>query len=260
MPPSQPIRVLHVSPHPDDELLGAPAALMALADAGHAVTNFAVSLGRPEQVKRRQAELREACSRAGFALEVCATPLSIGSRDDCAGAQVRLTHELVRRGTTQRYDLLVAPSPHDGHHAHELVGRASVAAASALRAPLWLWGLWSDLPLPTILHAFDQPELDRIERALAAYEGEIERNDYRRLLTGRAQATAITGPERVFGFGSPGVAHPYAEVLCEVVARSGVFLLGAPRLLDAAAPFAPPTATNVGPWLQAPSPRVQVGC
>jgi LmbE family N-acetylglucosaminyl deacetylase len=27
--------VLHLAPHPDDELIGAPATLMALRDAGH---------------------------------------------------------------------------------------------------------------------------------------------------------------------------------------------------------------------------------
>ena len=40
------MRVLHISPHPDDELMGAPATLMALRDAGHEVTNLALTLGR----------------------------------------------------------------------------------------------------------------------------------------------------------------------------------------------------------------------
>ena len=51
------MRVLHISPHPDDELVGAPATLMALRDAGHEVTNLALSLGRPEDHDRRRAAI-----------------------------------------------------------------------------------------------------------------------------------------------------------------------------------------------------------
>ena len=40
--------VLAVSPHPDDELLGAGATLMALRDAGWRVINLAASLGRED--------------------------------------------------------------------------------------------------------------------------------------------------------------------------------------------------------------------
>src|SRR5581483_10326231 len=62
--------VLHVAPHPDDELLGAPASLFGLRDAGWRFVNLACSLGRPEQRERRLAELQEACARAGYELLV----------------------------------------------------------------------------------------------------------------------------------------------------------------------------------------------
>ena len=253
------MRILHVSPHPDDELLGSPAVLSVLAQAGHEVVNLAVSLGRPEQSDRREHELREACARAGFALRLIDPPLPIRRSDDLMAAQARLSYELVRSAATEPPDVLIAPSPHDGHHGHELVGRAAAAAAAALRVPLWMWGLWSELPLPTILHPFEQPLLDRIVHALTAYDGEIARNDYSRLLVGRAQATAISGPERVFGFGSDGIAAPYAEALCEVVPRSGAMLLGAPRLLDPASPLAPPTTSDLASWLHARSWRSRLG-
>lgn len=253
------MRVLHISPHPDDELLGAPAVLMALTQAGHQVVNLAVSLGAAAASSRREHELREASARAGFALRVLMPPLQIRGNDDPQAAQALLTHELVRGGShNDHFDLLIAPSPHDGHHGHELVGRSAVAAATALRVPLWIWGLWSDLPVPTILHPFEQPLMDRIADTLTAYTGEIARNDYRRMLAGRAQANAISGPERVFGFGSPGIAARYAEVLCEVVPSSGAMLLGAPRLLDPLAPLATPTTTDLSPWLHASSLRAQL--
>jgi LmbE family N-acetylglucosaminyl deacetylase len=252
------MRVLHLSPHPDDELLGTPAVLIALADAGHEVVNLAVSLGRPEQAERRERELRDACARAGFTLHVCTPPLRIGRDDDRSAAQSQLTDALVRGGAAG-FELVVAPSPQDGHHGHELVGRAAATAAAALRIPLWTWGLWSELPVPTILYPFGPELLDRIEHALAAHAGELARNDYRRLLRTRAQINAITGPERVFGFGSPGLEEPYAELLCELVPRAPVMLLGTSRRLDPSSPLKPPTTDDVSGWVHAQSLRAQLG-
>jgi LmbE family N-acetylglucosaminyl deacetylase len=253
------MRVLHVAPHPDDELLGSPAALIALADAGHEIVNLAVSLGRPADRARREAELREACARAGFALRISSPPFEIGLEEDRAAAQAALAHELIRLGLDESFGLLVAPSPHDGHHGHEPVGRAAVTAAIALRVPLWMWGLWSDLPLPTLLHPFEQPVLERILHALSAHESQIERGDVRVVARARAEALSVLGPERVFGFGRTGIAQPYAEVLCEAVPSSGVMLLGARRTLDPQAPLVPATRVAIGEWLHAPSVRDRVG-
>ena len=68
--------VLHLSPHPDDEVVGMPATLMALRDAGWRVVNLACGLGRPAQHQRRRAEVEEACRRAGFELLPCEPPLA----------------------------------------------------------------------------------------------------------------------------------------------------------------------------------------
>src|SRR5581483_1293741 len=79
--------VLHVAPHPDDELLGAGATLMALRDAGWRVVNLACSLGRPEHAARRRAELVEACRLAGFELRIPPQLPPIGRDDDLLAAQ-----------------------------------------------------------------------------------------------------------------------------------------------------------------------------
>jgi LmbE family N-acetylglucosaminyl deacetylase len=86
--------VLHVAPHPDDELLGAPAHLMALRDAGWRVVNVAVSLGRPGDRVRRRAEVGEACRRAGFELVVLDPPVVVGRGDGDAAAQADLGQRL----------------------------------------------------------------------------------------------------------------------------------------------------------------------
>jgi LmbE family N-acetylglucosaminyl deacetylase len=254
------MRVLHVSPHPDDELLGTGAVLLSLAAAGHRVTNCAVSLGRRPERARRERELREACARAGFDLIVCSPPYEIGLHDDRAAAQARLTEEVARIVADAGFELLIAPSPHDGHQGHEVVGRACVAAAQTTSVPLWMWGLWSDLPLPTLLHQFGQPVLHLVLRALEAHESQLERNDLRRVLRARAQLVAGLGPERVFGFGGPGIDAPYAELLCEAVPDAyGAIRLGTPRLLDPAAPLRPAGARDLREWLTGPSARDRIG-
>lgn len=93
--------VLHVAPHPDDELLPAGGTLLRLRDAGWSVVNLACSLGRPAQHARRRAELEEACARAGFALRIAAAaeaPLDGAAlRAEIAGALDDLAPELLDR-------------------------------------------------------------------------------------------------------------------------------------------------------------------
>ena len=62
-------------------------------------------------------------------------------------------------------------------------------------------------------------------------------------------AQTVLAAERVFGFGSPGLAGPYAESTTELVRNGGGWRLGAPRRLDTAAPFPEPTGPHVDRWL-----------
>src|SRR5512133_3885116 len=113
--------VLHLSPHPDDEVLGAGATLLALRDTGHRVINLAVTLGSDERERpRRRHEVETACARAGFELVVH------DPGGDLAGAVRALIAE-------SGADVVVAPSPHDGHPRHEAVGRAARDAVEAQR-------------------------------------------------------------------------------------------------------------------------------
>ena len=190
--------------------------------------NLAVTLGRPEQAERRRREVEEACRRAGFEL-VIPDPAR-----DLAAAVASLIDEL-------QADLLVAPSPHDGHHEHERVGRAARDAVRSTRtAPpprLWLWGLWADLPGPTLYHGFDEALLARALHVLEAHEGELERNDYRDLVRARATANRVLGAERVFGWGARAREQPLAELLVEAVVSDGKWWTTAARELDPGDPL-----------------------
>ena len=202
--------VLHVAPHPDDESIGAVATLLALRHAKHEVINLACSLGRLEP-ERRRLELETACKRAEFELIVHPPPLHISSGDDLAAAQRALAATVGRLILERRVDVVVSPSPHDGHHGHEMVGRAArdaVSAAPPLGPRLWMWGLWADLPHPTLYVGFDDERMARAIHVLEAHEGELERNDYRRVVRGRAEANRVLGSERVFGWGARAARSP----------------------------------------------------
>lgn len=234
------MRVLHVSPHPDDELIGAPATLMALRDAGHAIVNLACSLGRPEDAERRRGELEEACRRAGFEQLVAAGPpaAEIGALLD-----------------GRDFELVVGPSPHDRHPGHELVGRAVRDALEARPHPSrwWMWGIWAELPFPTTVVRYGEARASEIAAALEAHGGELRRNDYRVLVAGRAAAATVLAAELVFGFGAGRLDGPFAEVTSEVVRRDGAWRLGAARVLDPHAPFPAPGAVALDWWLHARS-------
>ena len=66
--------LLHLAPHPDDELMGGPAIMLALQASGHRIVNLACGLGRPEDQERRKAEARESSRRTGFELILPAGP------------------------------------------------------------------------------------------------------------------------------------------------------------------------------------------
>lgn len=241
--------VVHFSPHPDDELIGAPATLMALRDAGWRVVNLACGLGRPDQHARREAELLEATARAGFELRIERPPVAMSSGDDRAAAHERLLAIVRRELDDLAPRIVVSPAPGDRHPAHGLVG-AAVREALAERgdeAPRWwMWGLWSPLPLPTLATAFDAARMEEILSALAAHGGELARNDYRRLVRARAEMNASLAPELLFGFGSAAAPEVrFAELLTEAARSDDRWLLGRARWLEAGAPLVAPGDTVI---------------
>ncbi len=254
--------VLHVAPHPDDEAVGCPGSLLHLRDRGWTVVSVIASLGFEEQWSRRRAEAEEASRRAGFVPVFLDPPLNLDLDGDLDAAVHRLASELP--AIVQQHDasIVVSPSPHDVHHGHEAVGRGVQRALAVLPPTVrwWLWGVWGDLPAPNVFYAFGENVMQQAADILEAYSGELERNDYRRLLTGRAAANAVLGSERVFGFGSPAVSTlPYAEVLTEVRLLDGRFMASKPHTLDEG-PF-PDSGfeTDLTPWLDSPSVHELVG-
>lgn len=239
---------VHFSPHPDDELIGAPATLMALRDAGWRIVNVPCGLGRPEQHQRREAEVREASRLARFELRLPAEPIGVSLADDRIAAEAAL-REIARQAIADlQPQLVVAPSPHDRHHGHEVVARAvraALAEADQSAPRWWMWALWGSLLQPNLGTAFDEERLEEILEALTAYAGELERTDYQRVVRARAEMTASLSSELLFGFGAPGVGEiAYAEVLTEVAFAGRRWVLGPPRWLDPESPLPDPSPTE----------------
>jgi LmbE family N-acetylglucosaminyl deacetylase len=245
--------LLHLAPHPDDELLGGPAIMLALQASGHRIINLACGMGRAADRERREGEARESSRRTGFELVIPDSPAEIGSADDLDAAQPELAALITDLVHREAVDIVFSPSPHDRHPGHEVVGRAALGALSRLGAEApawWMWGLWADLPFPNLIAYFGQERLGQVLRALDAHAGELRRNDYRRLVRGRAEANAVLGPERIFGLGAPGGRGELAELATEVLSRDGDWLLGSPRELDPDQPLVEPTHVPLSAWLQ----------
>ncbi len=255
--------VLHFAPHPDDELLGAPATLMALRDAGYRIVNVAWSLGRPEDQERRRRELEQASQRAGFEFDIPEPPLALSSIEDHAATEAEIIGLTRDRIGSYSPVVVVGPSPHDRQPAHELVGRAMRAAlegdsGGSLR--WWMWAIWGPLPLPTLATSFSETRMLEITAALEAHAGELERNDYARLLHGRAEMNGVLAPELLRGFGAEAQEEdaPFVELLTEVSFDNG-WRLGDPRRFDPAAPFGGSYSVDVSEWLAGPSLTARYG-
>jgi LmbE family N-acetylglucosaminyl deacetylase len=254
--------VLHVAPHPDDEAVGCPGALLHLLDRGWNVVSVIASLGFEGQHDRRRAEAEEASARAGFVPVFLDPPLNLDLQADRALATDRLATELPAIVEEHQATIVVSPSPHDVHHGHETVGRAVQRAMPALpdTTRWWMWGVWGDLPAPNVFYAFDEQVLARASHILDAYAGELERNDYQRFLAGRAAANAVMGSERVFGFGSPSATTlPYAELLTEVRLVDGRFVSSEPHQLDQGPGPTEKWDVDLTPWIESPSVHDLVG-
>lgn len=260
--------VLHVAPHPDDEVVGAPCTLLRLVEQGWSVVNLAISLGRAADRRRRRDELAEASRRIGFETVIADPLIDISSSADRAAAITDVQRAVASVIGSRGASLVVAPSPHDGHHGHEIVGHGAWRAAASSGARLWLWGVWAELARPSLLVPVDRRGLEAAAHALEAHAGELDRNDYRDLIEARARIHAILGPERIWGFGAPGRPHRWCEVLMDVAflpeqpAGRGIAVvvpfLSAPREFDTSepAPFVP--GPSLRGWITARSDRAVI--
>ena len=180
-------RLVVVSAHPDDEVLGCGGLVARVAAAGTPVLVVAVTDGTASHPgstawtpavlgARRPAELREALDRLGAGrAEVVRLRLPDGAvaahEDAVAGALADLLHGATGGDDAGPGDLLVSVWRGDGHPDHETVGRAAARAAARRdvdlhEVPVWMWH-WA--------HPADERVPWSRVRRLPLSDGEVER-------------------------------------------------------------------------------------
>lgn len=255
--------VVHVSPHPDDESIGAPCTLLALQEAGWHVVNLACSLGRPGDHERRRVELAAALKVAEFDGVVPDPPIALSQGSAAHPAVLRVETELRALVGRTGARLVVGPHPRDGHHGHATVAKAVRRVVRRAGGDLtwWMWSIWADLPRPTLAVNCPDGLLDISERMLAEHSGENGRNDYLAMHRPIRRVNAVRGAEKAVGFGSaPGRSLDLAdhvELLTEVTFRDRKWLVGAPRLLDPRHPLSDEGWTELDDWSLMSSTRLR---
>lgn len=226
--------LLNISPHPDDESLCCPAVFSQLRAHGHRVANLALTLGRPDERKVRSAELHESIRRANLDLFEFSDPPDLSSLNpDRALLVDQVASDLSDLIIDLKPDVVSAPALSDPHPAHRIAAAATLKALSiSPTQAFWQWSIWSDLHNPNLLTLVSESEMHQASFSLEAHQSQLDRNDYRRLLWGRALSAFVRGPELVFGFGAPALpGDGFAELLYESLPEHD-FTPGRPRLFD----------------------------
>lgn len=139
------IPLVVISPHPDDEVLGAGGLIAAHVQKRLPVTVLAVTDGEaaypdfPDLAATRQNEQQEALSKLGLESEHI---VRLGLHDsDVASAEDLLKTKI--EGFLKRESYVVAPWSKDPHPDHEACGRAAKRAAAATGATLVSYFFWT---------------------------------------------------------------------------------------------------------------------
>ena len=143
-PPPRPLLI--VSPHPDDEILGAGGLIRTWAQHRRPVTILSVTDGEAaypdwEGLARvRHIELKDALQTLG-ASQV--SVIRLGIPDGCVAAQTRQLKKAIISAVTAG-STIISPYEKDGHPDHEAAGRVCCELArldgfSVARYPIWMW-------------------------------------------------------------------------------------------------------------------------
>lgn len=256
-PSSAPQKMIAVSPHPDDEVLGAGGALYAARAADQRAEVLAVSLVRPDDHARRHRELEQAVVALDVTLTTLDPPLALSDPDKPGGAEACLAERLADVLASVEVPWLIAPSIHDHHPSHELVGRAVRDTIESLgrRSSVWWWRLWGQGGPGTTAVVLDDAE-QALLAALSHHQGELARNQYGELLSARLTADAVLGAEQLFGFGAPAWRWKRVATYCETIFSGSRWTYATPRVIEPPAPFGPgePGTGDPHTWLHSDSP------
>lgn len=227
-------RVVVLSPHPDDELIGAGGAITAHLAAGNQVHIIQMTSGEAtvglshlapaERIALRESESIEAAKRIGLAENnvsfVGFGDGKIGKSTGDSGATSSNSlalRKLTSALTRHEPDLIYAPWPIDAHHDHvattRLLGDAIRNGQLPKLKSVALYEVWTPL-IPT--HLVDIGEhLEQKLHALEAYQSALVSVDYLHTTRGMAAYRSAQG---LHGRG-------YAEAFCVLSPQAFLELL-----------------------------------
>ena len=137
-------RLVVVTPHPDDETLGAGGA-MASEARRHPVLVISVTDGEAASADDDLGGIRRVELRA--ALDHLASPSTIAiERLGIADGAVADNEGVLQTRLARLFgdgDLVLCPVGDDGHPDHEAVARAATSAASERDLPVWQFPVWA---------------------------------------------------------------------------------------------------------------------
>ncbi len=167
-------RILLLAPHPDDEVVGAAAAIGRARAAGGEVLVAFLTDGVPDRsafwtwqrgahaarVARRRAESEAAARLLGFAIALFQEIPTRTLKSVLAGTRARLVDLVARRGV----DMIWAPAYEGAHQDHDAA--SFLASTLKERAPVWEFAEYSNFGGRTQSQEFAQPTGREIELRL----------------------------------------------------------------------------------------------
>jgi LmbE family N-acetylglucosaminyl deacetylase len=191
---TQPITVMILSPHPDDECITGSLALRLMHENHAHVINVAVTTGSNKDRKsERVKELNDACELLNF---------------ECLYLDENWKKkEKELKSLIQKYQpsLIIAPHTKDFHPTHIKTGELLKKILPGLEKETFFvaWSeFWGQMSKPNVLVEVPQEIVDLQMQALAKHVGEVARNPYHLRLPAWMMDNVRRGSEIIAGKGS----------------------------------------------------------
>jgi LmbE family N-acetylglucosaminyl deacetylase len=215
---NDPLKILIVSPHPDDECLMGSYALRLKEECGAQVFVLPLTYGsNQERRAERKQELMAAVKVLGFEL------VERGKVKDEYAPYI--LNDLLAVMKKLQPQLIFSPHEEDAHPVHQKAFQQTRDALQILQKPemnqnpdhqqkrLWVQTeFWRDLKTPNLLVPLSNAHVVKIGQALQCHRGEVERNPYHWRLPAWLQDQVRKGSERVGGAGAEAVEAVFGQI------------------------------------------------
>ena len=208
-------RILILSPHPDDECLMGLLPLRLQEECGFEVDVWPVTFGSlPGRRAARKKELKAACGILGFHV--------VGGA--AAGGDISCQLGALTRWIERNRPLAVfLPHALDGHATHQLVHRLGLAVVDAcgLCQAVFETEYWHPMRHPNVMVSATAGQVEHLQQALSAHQGEMMRNDYAARLPAWMIDNIRRGTELLGGAGAAAPDMPYAVLYRARIRQAG---------------------------------------